>query len=250
LQRLFRDYFPAEIVAEERLDPEKKYLFGLHPHGVIGISAWANFFNTVSPVLRDINYRIVTLASNFWIPITREWLLFLGLIGSDKKGILHALNSGLSVAIVVGGAAEALEIHDTYHGIVLDRRKGFIELAIRTGAHLVPVFSFGENALYNTFTENEHGTKVRHWQERMKSALGWTLPLVHGRGIWNYSWGILPFRKPITTVVGKPIPVEHIKEPTQEQIDHYHELYKAALLALHEKWRVKVGETQRLRIIA
>lgn len=109
------------------------------------------------------------------------------------------------MAIVVGGAAEALEIHETYHGIVLDRRRGFVELAIRTGANLTPVFNFGENDLYSTVTENEHGTRVRHWQERMKSILGWTLPLVHGRGIWNYSYGLLPFRRPITTVIGTPI---------------------------------------------
>ncbi len=87
------------------LDPQQVYLFGIHPHGVIGIAVWANMFNTVAPVLRDIRYRIVTLASNFYIPIAREWLLWLGLIGSDKQGILYCLERGISVAIVVGGAA-------------------------------------------------------------------------------------------------------------------------------------------------
>lgn len=84
----------------------------------------------------------------------------------------------------------------------------------------------------------------------MKSLLGWTLPLVHGRGIWNYSYGLLPFRRPLTTVIGKPIPVKRIANPTAADIDGYHELYKAALLALHERWRVKVGENTRLRVIA
>ncbi len=56
-------------------------------------------------------------------------MLWLGLIGSNKRGILHCLERGISVAIVIGGAAESLEIHDTYHGIVLDRRRGFVELA-------------------------------------------------------------------------------------------------------------------------
>lgn len=129
-------------------------------------------------------------------------------------------------------------------------RKGFIELAVRTGAHLCPVFNFGENALYATVTDNEPGSQVRHWQERMKSLLGWTLPLVHGRGIWNYSFGLLPFRRPLTTVIGKPIPVTRIAHPTTADIDHYHEVYKSALLALHERWRVKVGENTRLRVIA
>ncbi len=74
--------------------------------------------------------------------------------------------------------------------------------------------------------------------------------MVHGRGIWNYSFGMLPFRTPLVTVIGKPIPVEKNENPTPEQVDHYHALFKAALLDLHERWRVKVGETQKLKIIA
>lgn len=93
---------------------------------------------------------------------------------------------------------------------------------MRTGASLVPVFNFGENSLYNTVTDNEQGSKLRHWQERMKSMFGFTLPLVHGRGVWNYSYGLLPFRVPLTTVIGKPIPTKKNPNPSQEEITHYH----------------------------
>jgi hypothetical protein len=75
---------------------------------------------------------------------------------------------GKSVGIVVGGAAEALEIHKEFHGIVLDKRKGFVEIAIRTGSHLIPVFNFGENGLYHVATSNAIGTTVRKWQDKMK----------------------------------------------------------------------------------
>jgi 2-acylglycerol O-acyltransferase 2 len=85
---------------------------------------------------------------------------------------------------------------------------------------------------------------------KKKDWFGWTLPVVHGRGIWNYSFGMLPFRTPLVTVVGKPIPVEKNDNPTPELIDHYHSFFKTALLDLHERWRVRVGETQKLRIIA
>jgi hypothetical protein len=61
---------------------------------------------------------------------------------------------------------------------------------------------------------------------------------------------MLPFRTPLTTVIGKPIPVEKIENPTPADIDHYHELYKNALLDLHERWRMRVGETTKLKIIA
>jgi hypothetical protein len=61
---------------------------------------------------------------------------------------------------------------------------------------------------------------------------------------------MLPFRTPLVTVVGKPIIVEKNENPTPEMVDHYHALFKTALLDLHERWRVKVGETQKLKIIA
>ena len=250
LWRLFRAYFPAELVLEGRLEPGQRHVFGVYPHGVIGLATLANVMNDVHGQLGALDYRLVTLASNFYIPLAREWLLWLGLISSDKQGILECLRQGKSVMIVVGGAAEALEIHKDYHGIVLDKRRGFVEIAIRAGAHLVPVFNFGENELYHVATSNEPGTRVRDLQEKMKQYLGFTLPVVHGRGIWNYSFGLLPFRKPIVTVMGKPIPVVQCDKPTPEMIAHYHELYKTALLDLHKRWRIKVGETTELKIIA
>ena len=247
--KLFRGYFPADLVVEGELSKDHVYLFGVYPHGVIGMATLANMMNDVHGLLANIDYRLVTLKSNFYIPIAREWLLWMGLISSDKKGIVRCLEQHLSVMIVVGGAAEALEIHKDYHGIVLDKRRGFVEIAIRTGAHLVPVFNFGENELFRVATSNEPGTRVRRFQEWMKQVLGFTLPVVHGRGIWNYSFGILPFRRPVTTVCGKPIPVEKA-EPTKELIAHYHNLYKTALLDLHNRWRLKVGETTILKVIA
>lgn len=57
---------------------------------------------------------------------------------------IHA-GPGSALTIVVGGAAESLSAHPGTADLTLKRRKGFIKLAIRQGADLVPVFSFGEN---------------------------------------------------------------------------------------------------------
>ena len=51
---------------------------------------------------------------------------------------------GASVAIVVGGAAEALDARPGWAVLTLARRKGFVKMALKTGASLVPVFAFGE----------------------------------------------------------------------------------------------------------
>jgi hypothetical protein len=39
----FRAYFPLSLHQEQPFDAQKRYLFAIHPHGVIGISAWLTF---------------------------------------------------------------------------------------------------------------------------------------------------------------------------------------------------------------
>ncbi len=52
---------------------------------------------------------------------------------------------------------------------------------------------------------------------------GYSVPLIFGRG------GFLPFRRPVLTVVGTPIPVDRVPHPSPQQISELHEQYIAAL---------------------
>jgi hypothetical protein len=70
---------------------------------------------------------------------------------------------------------------------------------ISTRASLVPVFSFGETDVY-TQIDNPEGSWLRWVQEKIRKRIGLAPPLFHGRGIFQYSFGILPFRKPISVV--------------------------------------------------
>ena len=56
---------------------------------------------------------------------------------------------GRGITIVVGGARESLDAQPHSLRLVLKRRKGFVKLAIRTGADLVPVLAFGGTSLPN-----------------------------------------------------------------------------------------------------
>ena len=42
-------------------------------------------------------------------------------------------------------------------------------------------------------------------------------------------------------LVGKPIPVEKSPNPTQEEIDKYHQVYMDSLIALFEEHKTKYG---------
>ncbi|MDP2438913.1 MAG: hypothetical protein Q8P67_24470, partial [archaeon] len=101
------------------------------------------------------------------------------------------------------------------------------------GAALVPVLSFGENDLFAQ-VPNPKGSGIRGFQERVKSLFGFSPPVFHGRGVFNYAFGLLPFRRPVHTVLGRPIDCPKVEMPSQELIDDYHARYLAGIRALYE----------------
>lgn len=64
---------------------------------------------------------------------------------------------------------------------------------------LVPVFGFGENDLYKQ-VPNQPGSWLRRFQTLATKLLTFSLPAFYGRGIFNYSFGFLPFRHPVNVV--------------------------------------------------
>ncbi len=139
---------------------------------------------------------------------------------------------------MVGGAAESLESMPGCYRVVLRRRKGFVRLALQTGASLVPVFSFGENEVYNGMVIPHHWF-LRRIQNKFKDMLSFALPIIWGRGIFNYNVGLMPHRRAIFTVVGQPIEVTRVDEPSSEQIDELHALYIDALARLFDDHKHK-----------
>jgi len=249
--KYFCGYFPAELVFEnnwhEKQKENQQYLFAVHPHGVVSLSVWANvlsngtgFHDKLPSMLTKL--RMVTLPINFYIPFWREFLLFMGLINSHEHSIVAALKDGCSVGIVVGGAEEALDaVPNADHKLTLRKRRGFIRLAMKNGCHIVPVFSFGENDL---FDQTSH-PNIRRIQRFVKKYVGFSTPLFRGRGIFNYDFGLMPYRQQITTIVGKPIKIEKNENPTPEQLNQVHEFYLETLKNLYYSHREKYGSVDR-----
>ncbi|KTF83058.1 hypothetical protein cypCar_00031613 [Cyprinus carpio] len=113
-------------------------------------------------------------------------------------------------------------------------------LADELRAWLVPVFSFGENELFDQM-ENPAGSALRRVQDRLQRIMGVALPLFHARGVFQYSFGLLPYRKPIHTVVGRPIPVSQNPCPSKDDIDALHTLYMEALTQVFEENKNNYG---------
>lgn len=61
------------------------------------------------------------------------------------------------------------------------------------------MFSFGENEIYDQVA-NPEGSLIRRIQNTLQSIIGLAPCLFIGRGVFQYSFGIVPFRKPIYSV--------------------------------------------------
>ncbi|XP_058481846.1 2-acylglycerol O-acyltransferase 2-A isoform X2 [Solea solea] len=252
----FRDYFPITLVKTVDLDPKKNYIFGFHPHGVLVAGAFANFctestgFSCLFPGLRS---HLLMLPLWFRVPLFRDYIMCGGLVSSAKSSLSYLVScpeGGQVAVIAVGGAPEALDARPGALKLQIKNRKGFIKLALKHGAQLVPVFSFGENELFDQM-ENPAGSSLRTLQNRLQSIMGVALPLFHARGVFQYSFGLIPYRKSIHTVVGKPISVTQTPSPSSEDIESLHAIYLQSLTDLfeHHKHTYGLSDDQHLTFI-
>ncbi|ORZ40020.1 diacylglycerol acyltransferase [Catenaria anguillulae PL171] len=261
-----RDFFPVVLVKEAELDPSRNYVFGYHPHGVISLGAWVNFAteaNNFSGLFPGIHLRLLTLSSNFLLPFFREVILWLSIASVSRRSCEAVLNKGPghSVCIVVGGAQESLYAKPGTLDLVLRKRLGFVKVAIKNSSSLVPVLSIGENEVYNLISTRK-GSLAYTVQQSCKNAFGWTVPLFSGRGIFNYSVGVMPHRRQIATIVCKPIhPDEVMGHPinpealTPEELNEItkkvHEAYIVSLMDAWEKYKDQYApeRIQELRLV-
>ena len=118
--------------------------------------------------------------------------------------ILESRKKGQALVIVIGGAREVFCQDQNCIELVLKNRKGFVKKALKHGSDLVPTFSFGENSVFSNPYPNPKGSSLRNLQGKILDAISFPFPFFMGRGVFQYSFGILPKRHPIT-VVGKLI---------------------------------------------
>nr|XP_054103860.1 2-acylglycerol O-acyltransferase 3 isoform X2 [Callithrix jacchus] len=274
--RQLRDYYPVKLVKTAELPPDRNYVLGAHPHGVMCTGFLCNFStesNGFSQLFPGLQPWLAVLAGLFYVPVYRDYIMSFGLRPVSRQSLDFILSQprlGQAVVIMVGGAHEALYSVPGKHCLTLRKRKGFVRLALRHGASLVPVYSFGENDIFRlkAFATGSW----QHWcQLTFKKLMGFSPCIFWGRSLFSAtSWGLLPFAVPITTVgeclppggrlpaaawasgtschpclplpaVGRPIPVPQRLHPTEEEVSHYHALYMMALEKLFEEHKESCG---------
>lgn len=245
------EYFPIHLHKTCDLPPDRPYIFGYHPHGIISLGAFCNFATEATGFeekFPGIDLRLLTLSANFRIPFYGLYISLLGLCDASKESCNYVLSKGKgnSIMLVLGGAKESLDAHPSNEYLLtLKNRKGFVKIALANGADLVPVFSFGENDLYEQVA-NPIGSRLRKIQIKIQKRLGYATPFFKGRGIFQYAIGFLPNRHPIHTYVGAPLALPKLERDqiTPEIVDKYHSEYMEALKRLFDTHKAKHGNAK------
>lgn len=186
---------------------------GYHPHGVVSVGAFVAFATNGAKLCEHcpgLDFRLCTLPVNFKIPFLRELGAWLGIVGSSREAIARQLRKpGTVVAIVVGGAREALAARPGTEHVHLVTRKGFVREALLAQATLVPCFSFGENDVYDTLTPKGVVSRLLHGlQKRGLWAYGYSMPIFWGFVPYTpIPGGIQPKPERISLAIGRPLPI-------------------------------------------
>ncbi len=192
------------------------------------------------------SFQTATLPIQFHLPGSREIVAGLGGISASRRSLERRFAEGSAAGgqgtvLVVGGAAEALNHHPDRVELNLLGRKGFVRLALRHGVDLVPVFVFGENFVYRQ-ASNPEGSRLKRFQTWFKNKVSFSPPAFYGRGFFQYSFGFLPHRKPLNVVVGSPLRVDKVKEPSEEDVDEMHQRYVQSLEQIYHEHNPTLGD--------
>ena len=253
-KNFYTDYYPVRLYRTYELPPTKKYIFGYHPHG-IGIRGMGICFGMqacgFSKLFPGLHTTFHVTSDAFKVPLWKTHLQLMGCKSVSRAGCEAQLTSGgldgrgmgNGIVISVGGRREAEHARPNSMDVVVKLRKGFIRLAVETGADIVPVIGFGENDIWDR-PENDGSLG-----ERILKFLCRFPPHVKlHRGRLSI---VLPFRKQIDVVVGRPIVIEQQAVPDEAYVEKIQSEYIAQLQEIWENWRehFKVDSSVVFKII-
>ena len=215
------DQSTAAAILQNYPDPT---FFAVHTHGAFCLG-WSCIFHNPLWAKRPIQFCFAPAL--YASPFFRLFARCTGYPGSASKASMQACmkQGAMDVALPPGGFEEATIHSQQQDRVFIQKRTGFIKLCLQHGYHVRPVYTFGEK---QTFW-NAQG----FWKLRLAlNGLGFPAILVWGQPLCP----ILPKRNlDMVVVVGKPLVLPHISNPSREVVQEWHAKYVQALQALFEK---------------
>jgi hypothetical protein len=152
------NYFDYEEIHErhpidvqtEMIQHNKNYLCVCQPHGAltyVGIVSGV----TCQDALRGPGKLPTAVADALLItPILKHVLGIFGLISASKPSMMRTMKkkgAEGTIVLYVGGVAELFLSDETKERLYLNKRKGFVKLALQEGVDVVPIYMFGNTTV-------------------------------------------------------------------------------------------------------
>ncbi|ETM42875.1 hypothetical protein F442_11912 [Phytophthora nicotianae P10297] len=205
--------------------PNDRSMFAFHPHGVLSNGFAINGAHHMTFERADCRWLV---AENlFWFPVLREVLNWMDFSSVAKATFQCIMPTGQNVGLIPGGFEEATLYRRGKHRVYIKKRLGFIKMALQYGYKVHPVYTFGEEYAYHTFPSL---LKLRLKLNEFK------LPGVVFFGRFNCCYLPRP-DVDLITVIGKPLILPQIENPTREDVRKYHDQYIEALQGLFDRYK-------------
>jgi Diacylglycerol acyltransferase len=219
--------------------PSQQTFYAIHPHGAFSFG-WSALFCHMEQV------RFCFAPPLYASPFFRLFSRCVGNPGSaDKAAMIRYMKAGENLALPPGGFEEATLTCPDQDRVYIQKRTGFVKLCLQHGIAIRPVYVFGESKLY----WNIQGA----WDFRIKTInqkLG--LPAIV---TWGHSLVPLLPRNTVDMkiVVGAPLVLPRIENPSKDQVATWHAKYVAALTKVYEEHKEgaygpEVAKTSKLQL--
>eukprot|EP00775_Hariotina_reticulata_P008038 gene8038-8233_t len=171
----------------------------------------------------------------FSAPLVRHVYWWNGIRPVTRQCMKKLLSHNRCVVLVPGGVQECLFMQKDSETAFLKNRKGFIRLAMQTGAAVVPCFAFGQGGTYSWWRPGPP-LLSESFVQAMSRRIGFVPLMLAGR------WGShIPHKSRMTVALGKPIAVPHLDSPPDELLQQYLDKFIQAMQELFDKHKATAG---------
>lgn len=216
------------VVRDEKVKDSRPKLYLFHPHGVLATAL--NFHILTRMTDWPIRPMKAAILSKFLLyPFSREVFERIGAVPSDYGSMKGVLEGGESLGVSIGGSSEVKYAGSKKMTLICKSRRGIFKMALETGTPLVPVLVYGEDDVY----EQTNATFVRYLNSLTESkGFHVNIPSLSScHKMFQFFSGKKEVH--VKTVLGSPLDVEKVDNPTEEDIERVRERYIEGLKLLY-----------------
>ena len=196
----WRSYFSFKVIQHGNVQLPDGAIYVAVPHGLfpMALPMMAGVWSKCFPLHKQTPVAAIA-SSLFYVPLLSPMLRWLGCIPATKEAMTRTLEVGQSVFLLPDGIAGAFCSDRGREVLYIRKRYGFVKLAHATGKPIVPVYVTGHTQLFDLITGPDS------FFARLSRMVGFSIILYRN---------MLPYRSPVTLVMGEPIELRKSVEET------------------------------------